>query len=272
MANGTVPLEAYFRRIGYSGSAAADLQTLQALHRLHPAAIAFENLSPLLGEPVSLEPAALSNKLVERRRGGYCFEHNRLFAAVLQQLGFQVTGLAARVLWNRAAGAMPPRTHMLLDVRVGAERYLADVGFGGLTLTGPLRFRTGIEQPTPHETVRLTETGDEYLIEARLGADWRPLYRFDLQPQQPVDFEVLNHFVATHPASRFRTSLIAARAAPGVRYALENGDLTVRPREGDAERRHLVSAAELRDVLRDLFGVEAPSGSAADARLTDLVR
>jgi len=137
-----VDIDAYFERVGFAAAASRDLATLEALHRLHPMAIPFENLSTLLREPIPLDTPALLAKLVARRRGGYCFEHNQLFADVLRTLGFEVTTLAARVVWGRIGQSLGPRTHMVLRVRVGADDYLSDVGFGGLTLTGPLQNET----------------------------------------------------------------------------------------------------------------------------------
>src|SRR5258708_29770114 len=135
-------LDAYFRRIAYRGPPAATLATLQALHALHAESIPFENLSPLLGESVRLDPASLEAKLVRGGRGGWCFEHNLLFSHVLLALGFDVTRLAARVRWNVPAGPVPARTHMLLRVRLRQGRYHAGVAFRRLTRTPPPAPRT----------------------------------------------------------------------------------------------------------------------------------
>jgi N-hydroxyarylamine O-acetyltransferase len=267
-----IDIDAYFDRIAYAGAREPDLATLRALHALHPAAIAFENLDVLMGRGVSLDVARLERKLVGERRGGYCFEQNRLFATVLQQLGYEVTGLAARVLWGRTDDAPRPRTHMLLGLRLGAERYIADVGFGGLTLSGPLLLEPDVEQTTPHETFRLRQDGDAYTVEARLGDQWRPLYRFDLQPQQPVDFEVLSHYVSTHPASHFRTTLMAAKRTSDGRYALSNNRLQIFLGETLAERRVFADAKELRVGLERFFSIDVPHGPAADAALAACFR
>ncbi|HEY8519515.1 MAG TPA: arylamine N-acetyltransferase [Gammaproteobacteria bacterium] len=266
-------LDAYFARIGYSGSRAPDEATLRALHRHHPEAIAFENLTTLAGRPVPLDLDSLHRKLVAEGRGGYCFEHNLLFGRVLEALGFEVTGLAARVLWRADDAGPPPeqaarpRTHMLLLVRCGDARYLADVGFGGLTLTAPLAFEPGVEQATPHEPFRIVREGEQFRLEARLGRRWRVLYQFDLVRQLPVDFEVLNHFVATHPSSHFRTTLMAARPEADRRYALLDNRLTVRFLEGGEERRALGSVEELRAALEREFRIEVPRDAATEEAL-----
>lgn len=258
-------LAAYLERIGFGATPRPDLETLRALHRLHPAAIPFENLSTLIGDPVPLDLASLQRKLVAEGRGGYCFEQNRLFAAVLAELGFRVTALAARVVWNRVEAPLGPRTHMVLLVEpaeaaeaTDRARYLCDVGFGGLTLTGPLRLETGLEQETPHETFRLVQVGEEYLLEANVRGQWRALYRFDLQAHLPVDFEVLNHFVATHESSPFRTALMAARRTPEGGYALRDNELSIYA-AGTKEQTALGTAEEIERALTEIFGIRLPA-------------
>jgi N-hydroxyarylamine O-acetyltransferase len=114
----------------------------------------------------------LLDKLVTGGRGGYCYEHNLLFAEVLRTIGFSVRGLAARVMWNAPEGAVRPRSHMLLRVDIGGAPYVADVGFGGLTLTGPLRLEAGVEQETPHECVRLVRSGGDLILQAEVRDAW----------------------------------------------------------------------------------------------------
>lgn len=256
----TVDLDAYCARIGHGASREPTLGVLQALHRLHPAAIPFENLATLLGRTPALDLESLQRKMLGERRGGYCFEHNRLFAAVLEALGFEVTSLAARVLWGRAEGAgVAARTHRLLTVRVPAGGvYLADVGFGGVTLTAPLLLEPGLEQATPHERFRIAPSGRGFVLDVETDAAWRPVYWFDLQEQLEIDFEVLNHFVATHPGSAFRTRLMAARALEDRRLALSDNRLTLRRRGGATESRELTTAEALGAVLRDDFGIALP--------------
>lgn len=260
-------LAAYFDRIGYSGSQQATSETLHALHRLHPQVIPFENLDALLGRTPRLDLASVFAKLVSARRGGYCYEHNLLFRAVLDTLGFGTTGLAARVMWNslasNGAAALPPRTHMILLVETPNETWLADVGFGSMTLTAPLLFDTGREQVTPHEPFRLDliERGD-FLLQVKLGDAWKPIYRFDLEPQFPADYAMANHYVSTYPESIFVNHLIVARVTPGERHTLL--DTTLTQRGNTASIRELASAEELRGVLQDTFGlVLADSDSGA---------
>ena len=265
-------LDAYFARVGYAGPRAATLETLRTLHAKHAATIPFENLNPLAGWPVHLDVTSVEKKLVRGGRGGYCFEQNLLFSHVLRALGFAVTDLAARVLWrSRTDDDIRPRTHMLLLVDVEGEPHIADVGFGGQSLTGPLRFVTDVEQATPHEPFRLRRLEgtpqEEYKLQALVGKFWKTLYRFDLQPQLGPDFEMANHYLCTSEQSHFRSSLLAARALPDRRYGLANNFLSTHHLKGPSERRAVKSIPEMRRVLEDVFGITLPQGAEEQAQL-----
>jgi N-hydroxyarylamine O-acetyltransferase len=259
-------IDAYFRRIGYSGSREPTLQTLRALHARHPLAIPFENLDVLRRRPVRLDVESLQRKLVTERRGGYCFEQNLFFSHVLAELGFRVEGLSARVLWE-PADDVRARTHMLLFVQLGEGGYLCDVGFGGLTMTAPLRLEPEVEQTTPHEPFRLRRDGREFVSQARLRGEWRTLYRFDLQQQLQIDIEVLNFYVSAHPDSPFLTRLMAGRRNVDGTFALRDNRLSVYRLNGLSEQRELRSIAELRGVLTETFGIEVPVDADLDAAL-----
>jgi N-hydroxyarylamine O-acetyltransferase len=265
-----IDLDAYFRRIGFSGTAAPDRATLEAIHRLHPQAIAFENLDPLLGVPVRLDAAALQDKLVRSGRGGYCYEHNLLLMHVLKALGFDVRGLGARVLWRAAPGALTARAHMLLCVELDGRRHIVDVGFGGTTPTAPLCLELEGEQRTAHEPFRLVRAGDEFVLQAEIGQSWQSIYRFDLQEQFQVDYEIVSWYQCTSPNSYFTANLMAARPVPGRRYALRNNEFSVHQLDGRSERRVLRTAAELGDTLAGTFGLTLPSVAGLDALLTRL--
>ena len=219
--------DAYFERIGYSGPTAARLETLREIHRLHPQAIAFENLNPLLHWPVSLDARSLQDKMVKQQRGGCCYEHNLLLKHALECVGFRVAGLAARVLWNHPEDAIRPRTHMLLQVDVEDELWIADVGFGGLTLTAPLRLVEHTPQATPHEPFRVARLSSDYAVQAEVRGAWRTLYRFDLQEQVLPDYELASWYLSNHPESHFLRRLIAARTHPQCRYALLDDELAI---------------------------------------------
>lgn len=266
----SIDVDAYFQRIGHGGERAPTLDTLRAIVARHSEAIPFENLDPLLGRPVLLDAASLERKLVRGGRGGYCFEQNLLLRHALEALGFAVTALAARVLWNAPEGVTMPRTHALLLVDLGGEPHLVDVGFGGMTLTGVLRLELGVEQPTPHEPFRLLLAGEEYQMQARIGTSWKSLYRFDLQRQYPADYEVGNWYVSTHPRSHFVSGLSVARTVPGRRYALRNNELAVHHLGEVSERRVLTAAAELRQILERTFGLVLPEDPQLESALVRL--
>ncbi len=270
MGEHPVDLEAYFRRIGYFGPREPTLDVLRGIHARHPQAIPFENLDPFLRRPVKLDLTTLERKLVHEGRGGYCFEHNLLLSAVLRSLGFRVTGLAARVVWNAPEGAVRPRGHMLLKIEFAGEPYIADVGFGGLTLTAPLRLAAGLVQQTPHEPFRLVETQGQFVLQALVRDVWRALYCFDLQPQLLPDYEIVNWYLSNHPESHFVNGLIIARAAADRRFALADRRLSVHPRGGATEQREIASPAELRSVLEETFDIRVPEGDDVDARLARL--
>ena len=267
----SIDLDAYFRRIGLKGGVAADLPTLQAIHFGHVAAIPFENLSPLLGEPVRLDAASLEDKLVRRARGGWCFEHNLLLAHALRAIGFELQTLAARVRWNVAPGVATPRSHCLLLVTIAGERYLADAGFGGLTLTAPLALREG-EQATPHEPHRLVREDAAYGLEAKVAGAWQRLYEFDLVPALQADYEVSNWYLANHPESQFVKGLVAARADVDRRHALRNARYSIHYRDGHTERRTIEDAGELKRVLAEDLKISVPNGDALDRKLEAVLR
>lgn len=266
---GSFDVDAYFARIRYDGARKPDLETLRAIQFLHPQAIAFENLNPLLGLPVRLDADAMQQKLIRSPRGGYCFEHNGVLLHVLRELGFHVSGLAARVVWNNPPDAIPPRSHMVLRVVLDEGIYLADVGFG-MSPTAPLRLVPDIEQQTPHESFRVLRSDGDFILQCKLKGAWTSFYVFDLQEQAPVDYQVANHYVSTWPSSHFVQSLIAARATPDGRRGLRNNRLSIHRLAGADEQRVLGNAREVSAALRDLFGVVVPDDRAFAAALARL--
>jgi N-hydroxyarylamine O-acetyltransferase len=267
MPDNTLDVDGWLRRIGHSGPCEPALPTLRALIAAHTATIPFENIDVLLGRPPKLDLGSLQQKLVANGRGGYCFEQNSLLLAGLGCLGFRVTGLLARVIRGMDADASGHATHMVVRVDLPEGPFLADVGFGNQTPTAPLAMRPGIEQETPHETMRLWPVGEELTLQAKLGEDWQSIYRLSPHPRLSVDYEVANWFTATHPASLFVNNLIVARPGPGrTRHTLFNGQVTVR-RPGDrTERSRLADDADARGILESTFGL-----TLSDADLTDVL-
>jgi arylamine N-acetyltransferase len=272
----TVDVAAYFDRIGYEGTAEPTVETVHALVAAHNQSIPFESLDPLLGIPVAdLSVAALTDKLVHRRRGGYCYEHNGLMGYVLEQLGFGVLRLAGRVVWMNPGGPLPAQTHQVLSVTVpGVDGpLLVDVGFGGQTLTSPIRLEAGPVQDTRHEPYRIQERGDGYQLEAEIGGQWQPLYLFTTRPQPRIDLEVGSWYVSTHPKSPFVTGLSAALVTADARWNLRGRNLAIHS-GGETEKIRFDTAADVLDALADRFGIDvADLGDRADveARVNEVL-
>lgn len=249
-------LDAYLRRVGVSADSVS-ARNLAALHEAHVRSIPFENVDVLLGRPPSLELPDLTAKLVHSRRGGYCFEHGLLFAAALERLGYGVTRCVGRVGFTRPE---MPETHLVLLVDVGAERFLADVGFGS-GLLRPLPLADGANTEYGGWPFRLRRDGRYWLLEAPTGDSgdlgdpgdgWRVEHGFDETPKRPVDYEVANHYVATHANSPFTRRLIVQRRDHGVSRKLLGRHYLVEYTDGREAESTVVTPDELGDVLRSL--------------------
>ncbi|MEG2804965.1 arylamine N-acetyltransferase [Stenotrophomonas sp.] len=252
-------LDAYLARLGLHTQPAPGLATLALLQARHNAIFPFETLSTLLRDAVAIDLPSVQHKLLREGRGGYCYELNGLFLALLQQLGFDARALAARVVMGQTDPSPGARTHMLVMVRIDAVDYIADVGFGGNTPTGPLRLDHRFAQATPHGYYRLDRHGQDYLLQVEVDGQWRPLYRFDLQVQAPIDHVVGNWYVCTHPHSTFPGQLRVALAGPGWRRTLGGGVYTVHRPGQPSERRPLADVDAVLQVLDEAFGITPPA-------------
>jgi N-hydroxyarylamine O-acetyltransferase len=250
----TLDLDAYCARVGYAGDLRPTRPVLEALHLAHATHIPFENLDILLGRPIRLDLPSLQAKLVDARRGGYCFEQNTLFAAVLEKVGFVVTRLAARV--RLGAQRVTPRTHMLLKVDVDGSSWLADVGFGAEGLLHPLPLVAGPVMRQYAWTYRLVEENGVWVLQFLHDDGWLDLYAFTLEPQFPADYEVANHYTSTHPQSHFVTTLTVQQPTPEARSILVNRELTID--QGGTTQTQTLSDDELLRVLAERFGLHLP--------------
>ncbi|VVE66928.1 N-hydroxyarylamine O-acetyltransferase [Pandoraea captiosa] len=256
--------ERYFQRIGYTGPREASLAVLRAIHALHPQVIPFENLDPIRGKPVNVDLASVADKLIDAKRGGYCFEQNALFASALTHLGFDVTPLIGRVAWGRTFTVEAPLTHMLLRVELDGESWLADVGFGSVTLTAPLRLNTTQAQSTPLETFQLENVRAshdnaiaEYRLSVKSAQTWLPTYRFTPRPAEWIDYKLGNWYTSSAPESIFTNHLMACRVLPHGRLALLDTRLVERGPNGDVlEETRIAGASHLADVLQGRFGLD----------------
>jgi len=260
-------LDAYLKRINYAGSIAPTLETLEMVHRLHPAVIPFENLNPLMDLPVRLQLSDLEQKLLIERRGGYCLEHNLLFKAELEAMDFKVTPLAAAVLWGRDEGYEPVDNHMALLVDVGGVPYLADVGFGGQVMAAPLRLRADVEQTAGGERYRLLGGHPKWRLETEIAGQWKPMYEFTVTERTLDDYIAMNDITM----ALFRDDLVAARVDGGKRFALRNSRLRTHE-NGGTETRELATLPELRDALTNVFGIQLPDSERLDPALQKALR
>ena len=260
-------LTAYLARIGYEGPTDPTTEVLVGLVAAHNRSIPFENLDPVFGVPVfDLSEAALTDKLVHRRRGGYCYEHNGLMGYVLERLGYGVERFAGRVVWMSEPGApLPARTHQVLGVTVPgvSGRQRVDVGFGGQTLTSPIDLAVGRVQATRHEPYRLTEGSEGLVLQCEIAGTWQPLYEFTDRPQPRVDLEVGSWYVSTHPKSPFVTGLTAARVTDDARWNLRGRQLAVH-RDGITEKTRFETADQVLAALTDTFGIDLTDVAAPD--------
>lgn len=249
-------LKAYFDRIGIGGASGCTPDGLAALVAAHRRAIAFENLDVRLGRPIRIDGDSVFDKLVTRRRGGYCFEQNRLLGDMLTMIGFDPHPLLARVLLGMPEGAMPPRTHVLLHLTFDGTPWIADGGFGGADLP-PLPLADGARALSGDgATYRLTRIGtQDWLLERAARPDeWQAQYRFDLTPVVQADLEQGNHWTSTRPGERFTSLHIASIVLPDGFIALTEWTLTTY-RAGTSETREIADATTYGAALRDLFGL-----------------
>jgi N-hydroxyarylamine O-acetyltransferase len=258
----TADLDRYLARIGYGGPREPTLAVLHGLTAAHTKSVPFENLDVLLSRKIELGYAALFDKLVVQRRGGYCFEQNGLFLEVLGSLGFEVTPLSARVRLERPRDFIPPRTHMFLRVMLDGEPWLTDVGVGSSSLTAAIRIALDVEQPTPHDTRRIVRQGDMYFHQVRHGESWADVYEFTGETMPLIDRVVGNWYTSAHPDSGFKSRLTVARAAEdGQRYIILDEELKIRERDGRATVQKIESAEQLLELLARHFGLRFDPGT-----------
>jgi N-hydroxyarylamine O-acetyltransferase len=256
----TIDMERYLARIGWRGELRADAGTLAGLLHAHMTSIPFENLDVLLGRPVRLDLDALQDKLVEARRGGYCYEHSTLFAAVLERVGFAVHTHSARVIMMTPK-ASAPRTHMLLSVDLPDGRVVVDPGFGGLAPLVPLPL-DGTHKTHGYDEHWLSRDGDDYVLNARTPERVVAAWVTTLADDYPIDFVMANHYTSTHPHSPF-TSRLMMRAFTGGeagRVSVMNRDVT-HWRDNVPTTSQLADRAALRELLSSAFGFELDVGA-----------
>lgn len=276
-------LNTYLQRIGLVDIPKQDARGLSRWLAAHRQSIPFENLDIPLGAGIAVDADSVFGKLVGARRGGYCFEQNRLFSDMLASAGFANRAMLARVRLQVPEGQTPPRTHVLLLVDLAGEDWIADAGFGG-SFVPPLRLEDGAKARTPdgaaHRLRRLGDAGGlagEWLLEragpvqatdGRFADDpgWQAQYSFDLAEVAPDDLQQCNHWTSTRPGTRFTTLHIVSRVLPDGFAALTDRRLTVY-RAGEAQIRTIVDPGDYAATLRTLFGLDIAEDRLASLRL-----
>ena len=244
----------YLQRINYTGGISPTENHLKKLHHSHFYTIPFENFDILLGKGIDLEPEALFEKLVHKKRGGYCFELNGLFLTALHAFGFEARALLGRV---HTTGTPTGRGHQLSLITLHGKQWIADVGFGGDTPRTPIPLV--FDHPVIHggQTICLTKTEKfGILLQVLKDDQWKNLYSFDLEYVCPADIRYGNHFTSTHPESFFTYARVATLPAPNGGFTLYNNTLksVINEKEGIQE---LADGQPYIDALKTYFGIDS---------------
>lgn len=251
-----ISLDAYFDRVRWGAAVTPNFETLAGLLRAHVSRIPFENFDVLLGRGVRLDIDGLQDKLVRARRGGYCFEHATLFAAVLEKLGFQPGCHSARVIMLTPAAAAP-RAHMFLTVRLPEGVFVIDPGFGPFASHIPIPLQDGAKTRGDQETHWMIRDGSRWVLRTQFGDKPVDSWVSTLDEDNPADFEMANHFTATHPASPFVNQIMINAFTSEGRVSATNRDATIW-RHSRPQKKQLADRAALRRLLNDYFGFDLP--------------
>ena len=259
-------LELYFKRIQYSQSPSVNLQTLQDLHLLHLQHIPYENLSVFCHQPVSLDQQTLTEKMLLRQRGGYCFEQNGLFLMVLAELGFKCHPNMARVHRNRPQPG--GRTHHVNFVELEGQSWLCDVGFGGSGFRYPLRLQCDVEVEQLGEIYRFHESDVHgFYLQKKIEQVWYPLYTFKIEPAMPIDMEMANFYTSNSADYVFRKSIIGTKMTSRGRVTLLDHTFKVFDLiDGRLEQETFTDFAAYLGNLQEHFGVQLNASEQASLK------
>jgi N-hydroxyarylamine O-acetyltransferase len=251
----SIDLDAYFERIRWGDLLRPDHETLAALLQAHMSAIPFENLDVLLGRPIRLDLESLQRKLVQARRGGYCFEHVTLFASVLEAAGFQPRRYLARVI-RYVPLESAARTHVFLTLDLPEGCFVVDPGFGALAPRVPVPL-DGRPVTIGGETHRMISDGQRWTLQARTTDAFDQMWVTRFEEDFPIDLELGNHYTASHPASTFRNRLMLRALTRDGRVSVLDRDVTIW-RGGMQQRQQLTDRRALRELLSEHFGFDLP--------------
>jgi len=246
-------LDSYFKRVNYNGSTDINEGTIRDLHIAHTLNVPFENLDVFYRRPILLDETSLHKKIVEQKRGGYCFEMNGIFSLVLQKMGFKVKNLLARVIINESQ--YTTKTHQAILVETGGKQWLADVGFGNDGIIAPLILEENTEQKQFAHTYRLTNhSAFGYMLQKKQGDKYNPLYAFTLEECFPDDFLMSNHFTSTFPGSFFLTMRMCTKPTQDGRITLTDSHFKVVKNE-EVSDKPITDESEFNTLLKEHFGL-----------------
>lgn len=209
MTDNSFNLDAYLKRINYTGPVDVSEEVLHALHRAQLLSIPFENFAIVLGGDISLEPVELVEKLVNKSRGGYCFELNMLLLMALKAIGFDARPLLGRV---HITGTPTGRGHLLILVVINGRPWVTDVGFGSACLRAPIALELNRQTLQDGQVYRLIPSFSfGIMLQHEKGEQWHDLYSFDMENVCPADIDYGNYFTSTHPSSLFTFARVAVR-------------------------------------------------------------
>ncbi len=241
----------YLARIGYEGEVSPDVATLNQLVQKQLRSIPFENTEVQAGRIPSLVPEDIVDKVLIRKRGGYCYEINGVFAMALTAIGFEWYFAGARPMFYPVRR---PKTHMVVIVRIDGSDYLCDTGFGGYALRAPMEIVEG-EAVQDGDRFRMEHLDGEYVVSSLVQDEWQRQYGFAMQPQEWIEFSLANYFNATHPDTIFTQKKLAIMQASNGRKILVDNELKL-IEEGKLERLEV----DYERALKEHFGLELFGG------------
>ena len=248
-------LDAYLTRIRYTGPRTPTYDTLAGILRAHTASIPFESFDVLLGRPIRLDPEGLQAKIVTGRRGGYCFEHASLMHAAIEAMGFAPVRHCSRVLLFEQRHESV-RQHMFLTVTIGGTTYVVDPGFGPFACPLPIPI-DGTPVPTSTPTHRLAREGNDWFLYVTRDGEQIQGWVSTMEEEYLVDFEMMNHYIATHPASFFTHNILASAVTQEGRVNIMNQGVHI-IRNGAVEPIRLADRKALRALVAQHFGFDLP--------------
>ena len=246
-------ISAYFKRIGYTGGRDVSIETLKGLHTKHVMNVPFENIDVFNKKPISLDMDVLFEKIVTKKRGGYCFEMNGLFSFVLETLGFRVSNLFARV-WHNGF-ELTGKSHQVLLVEIDDDSWLCDVGFGGNGPLSPIRLEEGMEQENFGRSHRvIVDPTYGYVLQFKIKDEFQPVYAFTEEKCYPSDYVIANHYTSTHPSCLFTQSLVCTKPTENGRITLFDSQLKIVANELETVT-DLGLDEEIHEALQSYFGL-----------------